>query len=199
MSPNRKIAWAVLLAGAALLFALAFHRRASPPNVADPVFARSNETQPDPARSPRRTAAGSLASETAGVEETVAPDATTTTSHVAPLDPPRLVPVPESAESSSLPAATVLENMRTSLRQYLSVFGENPVGNNSEITSALEGENSRHISFLKQDGNRVNSNGELVDVWGTPYFFHQLSAHEMEIRSAGPDHVMYTGDDLVTR
>jgi hypothetical protein len=93
----------------------------------------------------------------------------------------------------------VLQNLRTSFRQYASTFGENPVGTNLEITSALQGHNARQMNFLKADGNRVNANGELVDVWGTSYFFHQLSGHEMEIRSAGPDRIMYTGDDLVTR
>jgi hypothetical protein len=46
---------------------------------------------------------------------------------------------------------------------------------------------------------RINARGELVDYWGTPFFFHQLSGTEMEIRSAGPDRVMWTVDDLVTR
>jgi hypothetical protein len=113
--------------------------------------------------------------------------------------PAASVAVPETPESSSLPGETVLQNLRVSFRQYASAFGENPVGTNLEITSALQGENPKHINFLRADGNRVNANGELVDVWGTPYFFHQLSAHEMEIRSAGPDRVLYTGDDLLTR
>jgi hypothetical protein len=89
--------------------------------------------------------------------------------------------------------------MRTTIRQYGQMFGGNPVGNNAEITAALDGNNPRHIHFLKADGNRVNENGELVDVWGTPYFFHQLSGTQMEIRSAGPDRIMYTLDDLVIR
>jgi hypothetical protein len=132
-------------------------------------------------------------------EEALTSEATTPQ---APVKPPTPVPaptVPETLESTSLPAATVLENMRTTIRQYASAFGENPVGTNPEITTALDGENSKHINFLKQDGNRVNARGELVDIWGTPYFFHQISGHEMEIRSAGPDRVMYTPDDLITR
>jgi hypothetical protein len=35
----------------------------------------------------------------------------------------------------------------------------------------------------------------MCDRWGTPYFFHQVSKTEMEIRSAGPDRRMWTGDD----
>jgi hypothetical protein len=94
---------------------------------------------------------------------------------------------------------TALENMRTVIRQYGSMFSGNPVGTNLEITQELQGENPKHINFLSVDGNRVNSQGELVDLWGTPYFFHQISGTETEIRSAGPDRVMYTGDDLVIK
>ena len=89
--------------------------------------------------------------------------------------------------------------MRTTIRQFASTFGDNPVGTNPEITQALQGANPKQLNFLKTDGNRVNATGELVDPWGTPYFFHQLSATEMEIRSAGPDRTMYTADDLLIK
>jgi hypothetical protein len=105
----------------------------------------------------------------------------------------------DSAPALALPAATVLENMRTTIRSYAAAFGENPVGTNPEITRALSGENPKQINFLKPDGNRVNAKGELIDTWGTPYFFHQISGTEMEIRSAGPDKKMWTADDLVTK
>jgi hypothetical protein len=96
--------------------------------------------------------------------------------------------------------ATVLENVGRAVRLYGDMFGGNPVGNNAEITAALAGDNPRHINFLNAEaGMRVNENGEMVDPWGTPYFFHQLSGHEMEIRSAGEDRKMWTPDDLVAR
>jgi hypothetical protein len=80
------------------------------------------------------------------------------------------------------------------------MFGGNPVGINSEITSQLSGDNPKHINFLSaEDGMRVNEKGELVDPWGTPYFFHQLSATDMEIHSAGPDKIMWTSDDIVVK
>jgi hypothetical protein len=115
----------------------------------------------------------------------------------APAPPAPVDPLP--AELATLPPMTVLENMRTAIRNYGSTFGGNPVGTNQEITQQLAGGNPKQINFLKADGNRINSNGELVDVWGTPYFFHQLSGKEMEIRSAGADRVMWTPDDLVIR
>jgi hypothetical protein len=49
------------------------------------------------------------------------------------------------------------------------------------------------------EGQKLNDQGELLDRWGAPYFFHQLSRNEMEIRSAGPDQAMWTADDVVMK
>jgi len=100
----------------------------------------------------------------------------------------------------SLAPRTVLENVRTAVRSYGSMFGGNPVGTNPEITAALMGNNPKQINFVPADsGLQVNDRGELVDAWGTPFFFHQISGSETEIRSAGPDRKMWTGDDVVAK
>jgi hypothetical protein len=105
---------------------------------------------------------------------------------------------PLPLQFSNAPPAIVLENMGRAIRRYGAMFGGNPVGTNPEITRQLSGNNPKHINFLEAEaGMRVNENGELVDPWGTPYFFHQLSGQEMEIRSAGADGKMWTADDLL--
>lgn len=73
----------------------------------------------------------------------------------------------------------------------------NPTGENNEITAALAGRNRLGVRFIPRGHSAVNPRGELTDRWGTPFFFHQLGAHEMEIRSAGPDRRMHTGDDVL--
>jgi len=114
----------------------------------------------------------------------------------APLLPPSVTALPVS----SLPPLTVLDNARVVMKNYGAAFGENPVGTNPEITAALTGKNPKGINFITvESGLRVNENGEMVDAYGTPLFFHQLSGKEMEIRSAGEDRKMWTFDDLVTR
>ena len=93
-----------------------------------------------------------------------------------------------------------MDNMRTAIRQYGSMFGGNPVGTNLEIASALNGNNPKQAQLLNPEaGLRLNARGELVDPWGTPFFFHQLSGTEMEIHSAGPDKTLWTTDDLVVK
>jgi len=99
-----------------------------------------------------------------------------------------------------IPPEIVVQNVRRAIRQFGSIFGGNPVGTNPEITSQLSGKNPKGINFIKPEtGMRVNGNGELVDPWGTPLFFHQLSAADTEVRSAGPDKRMWTSDDVVAR
>ena len=95
-------------------------------------------------------------------------------------------------------AASDLERITIMLRDYRTIAGDNPIGSNAEIVQALSGDNPRQAKILPEDLPR-NSSGELVDRWGTPYFFHQLSRNSMEIRSAGPDKKMWTSDDVFTR
>ena len=106
-----------------------------------------------------------------------------------------------SAEASpSIDPAIVVDKMRIVIRNYGSMFNGNPVGNNPEITAELNGGNPKSVRFITEDsGLRINGRGELVDYWGTPFFFHQISGTEMEIRSAGPDKKMWTADDIVTK
>ena len=88
-----------------------------------------------------------------------------------------------------------LENVSDLFREYRSHLGENPVGTNAEITSQLLGQNLKQVRLTLPPGNAVNAAGELTDRWGTPFFFHQLSKAQMEVRSAGPDRRMWTADD----
>jgi hypothetical protein len=108
--------------------------------------------------------------------------------------------VTQSSPDAALPPEAGLKNVRQAIHQYGEMFGGNPVGTNPEITAQLSGSNSRRINFITVEaGMRVNADGALVDSWGTPYFFHQISGAEMEILSAGPDRVMWTSDDLVVK
>jgi len=114
------------------------------------------------------------------------------------LPAPKLPPA--DPDPSGLRPQTVMENVRSVFRIYASRYRCNPVGTNPEITAALNGANPSQAVLVKSDdGLRINARGELVDSWGTPFFFHQLSGTEMEIHSAGPDRVLWTADDLVIK
>jgi hypothetical protein len=111
-------------------------------------------------------------------------------------------PVP----ASEPPHASVTEDGRTELghvhamlRDYRTRMKENPVGSNAEIMRAVMGGNPVGARLGPPEGQELNEQGELLDRWGKPYFFHQLSATVMEVRSAGPDGRMWTADDVVSK
>ncbi len=116
--------------------------------------------------------------------------------------PPREPDEPPPNPQPPLPPAT-LANVRQALddldfviRDFRAAHGENPVGDNAEITKALRGDNLKQLKLKLPDNNRINNAGELCDLWGNPYFFHQVSGTKMEIRSAGPDGKMWSADDI---
>lgn len=84
-------------------------------------------------------------------------------------------------------------------QEFRNSLGENPVGTNAEITKALLGDNLKQVRLPLPKGLSVNEAGEMCDGRGVPYFFHQLSGKEMEIRSAGADEKMWTDDDIITK
>lgn len=107
--------------------------------------------------------------------------------------------MPDTVSAPPGSIAAELENVQFAIRDFRTALNENPVGNNAEITKALLGDNLKQVKSPIPSGSSVNGEGELCDRWGTPYFFHQLSKHSMEVRSAGADRQMWTSDDIVTK
>lgn len=103
----------------------------------------------------------------------------------------------EPPEFSNVPPEIAVENMSRTIHQYGEMFGGNPVGDNADFTRQLGGQNPKHINFINVEAGMQIQDGQLVDPWGTPYFFHQLSGSDTEVRSAGPDKIMWTADDIV--
>lgn len=113
----------------------------------------------------------------------------------APTVPRPSAPGGNAADIPPEEIAIDVDKVTLSLRDYRTIMGENPTGTNAEIAKALNGGNPKQARLLQQ-GLAQNADGELVDRWGTPYFFHQLSKDQMQIRSAGPDRQMWTDDDV---
>lgn len=80
----------------------------------------------------------------------------------------------------------------------LLVKGDAPfrMGANEEFAAALMGRNANKVVFLAPPHACLNAQGQLVDRWQTPLFFHVRDATRVDIRSAGPDREMWTEDDL---
>lgn len=97
---------------------------------------------------------------------------------------------PESAPEEDL------EIVQSFLQIYSKAQGGNPAGDNSDITAAMTGTNGHRGRVFPRNHPSIRE-GQIVDRWGTPYWFHPNSGHSMEIRSAGPDRQLFTQDDLV--
>ena len=68
---------------------------------------------------------------------------------------------------------------------------------NATFVNALTGRNPSRLAFLPRSHAAIDAQGQLLDRWGKPFFFHLLGRDALEIRSAGPDRELYTADDLV--
>ena len=68
---------------------------------------------------------------------------------------------------------------------------------NEDLVLFLTGQKGNLTPYLSADSPLINSEGQLVDRFGSPLIVHPLSKEEIEIRSAGPDQVPYTEDDIV--
>jgi len=74
-----------------------------------------------------------------------------------------------------------------------------PMGANEEFAAALRGKNRTRLRFMPDAHRAFNAQGQIVDRWDTPVFFHVTDHTRIDIRSAGPDGKMWTADDLHRR
>ena len=71
-----------------------------------------------------------------------------------------------------------------------------PLSANEDWADLFRGKNSAHEVFLPERHAALNTQGQLVDRWNSPLFIHALGSGRYELRSAGPDKKLWTGDDL---
>jgi hypothetical protein len=90
----------------------------------------------------------------------------------------------------------VLRGLLAQFATTLRLAERPPLGDNADIAAALAGHNRRRIVFLPASHPALRD-GLLRDREGTPYHFHPRSSDAIDVRSAGPDRVLFTDDDLV--
>lgn len=213
------LAGAAVLAGIAAWFLLTAGRESPPVQVpdSDRKSAPALPPQPLPPRPPI-TIAPQPPPEPSRPAAAPAPPTATPPPSPRPSEVTKLIPMPAApGRSQPLPgtgtsrpsnprlptledldaAAGEADKVSLMLRDFRTRMGSNPVGTNAEIMKAVMGDNPARARLGPPEGQSLNGQGELVDRWGSPYFFHQISGANMEIRSAGPDRVMWSGDDIV--
>lgn len=106
----------------------------------------------------------------------------------------------QKADTLNSPDQSVQEDLQI-IAEFVDLLGKAglnySVGDNADITAALTGTQyagqKGHI-FPRQ--HNALRGGQLVDRWGTPFWFHANGPGKLEIRSAGPDKELFTPDDV---
>jgi len=174
-----------------------------PPATSSPASGATPQTGVSAPSVPGVAGSGGTARD-GGIPSPMTPPTAPAGSGITPLTavPPR-GPTPQAPSTPPAPvdditaASIQLDQVGLMLRDFRTIAGGNPVGTNADIMKAVMGDNPRKARLGPPEGQSLNPQGELIDRWGTPYFFHQLSKNDMEIRSAGPDRLMWTPDDIV--
>jgi hypothetical protein len=121
---------------------------------------------------------------------------------LTPPDPAELRPVPPHPDAAAIGTGVFtpeqeLKVLAKLLLVYRETIGSVPAGeSNAQIMNALRGNNPERQSWFPYEHPRLNDRGELLDPWGTPYFFHSLSRTRLDLHSAGPDRELFTADDV---
>lgn len=124
-----------------------------------------------------------------------APPAPETRVYLGPGSP--LAPELNAPGGSGARDVEVLHQITGALLSSLKGAARPPLGDNADFARALRGQNKLGVLLLPPRHPAFAADGRLVDRWGTPYHFHPVSADFVELRSAGPDRVLFTGDDLL--
>jgi len=89
------------------------------------------------------------------------------------------------------------EQLGNAIRQYTIVFQKVPANDNAGLTRNLTGDNPQQMSLLTLAESSTNNDGQMIDVWGTPYKFTYNSTNSFTITSAGENRTFGDTDDVV--
>jgi len=83
---------------------------------------------------------------------------------------------------------------------YVQDNGEVPVSSeNYRLVQIFTGNGSDKNSYFTPNSRTVNANHEFIDGWGTPLRISFVSKDNILIRSAGPDKIFGTPDDITNQ
>lgn len=185
--------WSLLLVILVVSIGVLWLNRSKPDHSRRPESAAPVGLESKPAAPPTAT----VVAPGAGSAPAPVPASPSWRDKISPLPPPVAPPQPVGMPHAE--QVRQLEKIALDIRHFAQRFGGNPVGTNGEIVQAMRGGNQARANYLAAPEYRLNDHGEIIDTWGTPYFFHANSGSQMEIRSAGPDKVLWTPDDIIER
>lgn len=101
-----------------------------------------------------------------------------------------------SAQSTPEQDLALMARLMDNSLLLLKSAANRPLSANEDWAELLRGRNAASERFLPDTHLALNVQGQLVDRWQTPLFFHAVGGGRYELRSAGPDRKLWTDDDL---
>jgi hypothetical protein len=83
------------------------------------------------------------------------------------------------------------------LNHYETVFQQFPTNNNAALVKQMTGENPQQLLFINLSATSTNQDGQLIDIWNTPYKFMFNSTNSFTITSAGENRTFGDTDDVI--
>ncbi len=90
-----------------------------------------------------------------------------------------------------------MSNLVAAFNQYYAAYGAYLQGTNSTVLKILLGDNPRKIQLFNADPRRIDSKGEFLDPWKTPYDIQISDQTNYIIRSAGASRVFGDKYDII--
>jgi Na+-transporting methylmalonyl-CoA/oxaloacetate decarboxylase gamma subunit len=91
---------------------------------------------------------------------------------------------------------TLMSRLMENSLLLLKSAANRPLSANEDWADLFRGKNGAREEYLPATHIALNAQGQLIDRWRSPLFFHALGGGRYEIRSAGPDKKLWTEDDL---
>ncbi len=98
-----------------------------------------------------------------------------------------------SAQDDVQLVSTMLESVFLIMKDRMPSFS-----GNQELVMILQGRATGGMKFLSTSFSYIDRDGQLLDRWHRPLFFHQIRGPVIDVRSAGPDGIMWNEDDVHT-
>ena len=89
------------------------------------------------------------------------------------------------------------EELAKAISRYATVFQQFPTNDTTGLVKAMTGDNPQQLTFLDLGTTSTNQNGQLIDIWSTPYKFAFNSTNSFIITSAGENRTFGDTDDVV--
>jgi type II secretory pathway pseudopilin PulG len=106
-------------------------------------------------------------------------------------------PRPSKKQLQRIRCQFEIMDLAVGFEKYKTTYQVYPSGNKLLVWKQLSGDNPQKIIFAPIKAGSINTNGDFLDPWGTPYAMNFSSTNNFVISSAGKDKIFGDADDII--